>query len=86
MHWLWSTGLHPSIPRLLISPHSPEFDALVEKALTIGLDDMDPVDLERLRELLNGEYDQAVEEKNSGRAIGLVLMRAGMKGNNLKIA
>jgi len=67
-------------------PHTPEFDALVEKALAIGLDDMDPVDLERLSELLEGEYDQAVEEKNSGRAIGLVLMRAGIKANNVKAA
>ncbi len=82
---IWNAILK-EIPRLLISPHSPEFDALVEKAITIGLDDMDPADVERLSELLDGEYDQAVEEKDSGRAIGLVLMRAGMKGNNVKAA
>ena len=74
------------IPRLLISPHSPEFDELVEKALKIGLDDMTPEEIERLRNLLDSEYDQAVEEKNSGRAIGLVLMRAGIKGNGIKAA
>ena len=73
------------IPRLLISPHSPEFDKLVEKSL----EDINSLTLEekkRLEELLNKEYEMAVEEKNSGRAIGLVLMRAGIKSNNIKAA
>lgn len=72
------------IPRLLISPHSPEFDKLVEKSLE-DIDSLTPEERERLEELLNEQYDQAVEEKNSGRAIGLVLMRAGIKSNNVKM-
>lgn len=70
------------IPRLLISPHSPEFDKLVEKSLK-G-DEFTPEELEKLRKLVDAEYEQAVEEKNSGRAIGLVLMRAGIKAGGIK--
>ena len=73
------------IPRLLISPHSPEFDKLVEKSLE-DIDSLTPEEKKRLEELLNKEYEMAVEEKNSGRAIGLVLMRAGIKSNNIKAA
>ena len=72
------------IPRLLISPHSPEFDKLVEKSLNGG--DLTAEELEQLKELVDAEYEQAVEEKNSGRAIGLVLMRAGIKAHGIKIA
>lgn len=71
------------IPRLLISPHSPEFDKLVEKSLK-GIDTLTPEELERLEELVDAEYEVAVEEKNSGRAIGLVLMRAGIRSNHVK--
>lgn len=73
------------IPRLLISPHSPEFDKLVEKSLD-DINSLTPEEKKRLEELLNNEYEMAVEEKNSGRAIGLVLMRAGIKSNNIKTA
>lgn len=67
------------IPRLLISPHAPEFDALVEKAMD-DLDGMTIADIKRLMVLLDVEYEHAIETKDSGRAVGLVLMRAGLKG------
>lgn len=68
------------IPRLLISPHSPEFDDLVKKSIN-GLKAMTLEEIEKLLGLLNSEYEKAVEEKDSGRAIGIVLMRAGIKAN-----
>lgn len=71
------------IPKLLISPHSPEFDKLVEKSLA-NLDGLTAEEMERLEALVDAEYEQAVEEKNSGRAIGLVLMRAGIRSNHVK--
>lgn len=66
------------IPKLLISPHTPEFDALVEKA-TDNLGTMTIADVKRLMTLLDQEYDIAVKEKNTGRAVGLSLLKAGVK-------
>ena len=62
-----------------------EFDALILKSMK-GLKDMAAIEIKRLKELLDIEYQKAIERKNSGRAIGLVLMRAGMKANRIKTA
>ena len=67
------------IPKLLISPHTPEFDTLVEKAIG-NLEGMTIAEVKRLMVLLEEEYVVAVKEKNTGRAVGLSLMRAGVKG------
>ncbi len=66
------------IPKLLISPHTPEFDVLVEEAM-VNLEGMTIAKVKRLMTLLEEEYDVAVKEKNTGRAVGLSLMKAGVK-------
>lgn len=72
------------IPKLLISPHTPEFDALVEKAIG-NLESMTIAEVKRLMVLLEEEYVVAVKEKNTGRAVGLSLMRAGVKGTTVDL-
>ena len=74
---IWEAIIN-EIPRLLISPHSPEFDNLTKKAMK-GLKKMTLEEVKKLLGLINSEYDTALEESDSGRAIGLVLMRAGIK-------
>lgn len=68
------------IPRLLISPHTPEFDGLVEKAME-DLEGMTIADVRRLVTLLEEQYDVAVKEKDTSRALGISLMKAGIKGS-----
>lgn len=74
---IWEAIIN-EIPRLLISPHSPEFDNLTKKAMN-GLKKMTLEEVKKLLGLINSEYDRALLENDSGRAIGLVLMRAGIK-------
>lgn len=73
------------IPRLLISPHSPEFDLLSEVSMTKGLKTLTIIQVENLLVHINTEYDLAVEEHDTARAIGLVLMRAGIKSQLMPI-
>ncbi len=73
---IWEAILQ-EIPKLLISPHTPEFDDLVA---TRALTNMPLADVDKLLGLLNIEYEVALKKRDSGRAIGIVLMRAGMAG------
>ena len=72
------------IPKLLISPHTPEFDTLVEKAIG-NLEGMTIAEVKRLMVLLEEEYVVAVKEKNTGRAVGLSLMKAGVKSTTVAL-
>lgn len=72
------------IPKLLISPHTPEFDDLVEKAMD-NLEGMTITEVKRLMTLLDQEYDVAVKEKNTGRAVGISLMKAGVKSTTVDL-
>lgn len=80
---IWEAILQ-EIPKLLISPHTPEFDNLVAKSMK-GIKKMPLEEVDELLGLLNSEYDEAVENHDSGRAIGVVLMRAGVKSQLLPI-
>jgi hypothetical protein len=72
------------IPKLLISPHTPEFDTLVEKAMD-NLEAMTLAEVKRLMTLLDQEYAVAVKEKNTGRAVGISLMKAGVKSTTVDL-
>ena len=72
------------IPKLLISPHTPEFDELVEKAMD-DLEAMTIGEVKRLMMLLDQEYIVAVKEKNTGRAVGISLMKAGVKSTTVDL-
>ena len=70
---IWD-AVRREIPKLLISPHTGEFDILLRKSMN-GLD-MTIIEVKRLLELLDGEYQKAVSESDTGRAVGIALFRA----------
>jgi len=77
---IWD-AIRLQIPKLLISPHTREFDRLILKSIE-GLNDMTAIETKRLIELLDIEYEKAIKEKDSGRAIGIALMKAGIKADS----
>lgn len=67
------------IPNLLIKEDTPELDELLRMASN-GLEDMTDKQIHKMLQLLNEEYTKAIEIGNSGRAVGIALFRATLKG------
>lgn len=76
---IWD-AVRSEIPKLLISnrnPRSSEFDELMQKAMKEQ--DMTNIEIIRLLELLDSEYQKAIGDSNKGRAVGIALFRATVK-------
>jgi len=76
---IWD-AVRREIPKLLISnrnPRSSEFDELMQKAMKEQ--DMTNIEIIRLLELLDSEYQKAIGDSNKGRAVGIALFRATVR-------
>jgi len=61
-----------------MSEVTDEFDALILKSVK-SLKDMTAFEIKRLKELLDIEYQKAIERKDSGRAICIAFTKAGIE-------
>lgn len=80
---IWD-AVRREIPKLLISNRNPgptEFDELMQKAMKE--EDMTNIEITRLLELLNDEYQKAIVDSNKGRAVGIALFRATVRVSEL---
>ena len=76
---IWD-AVRREIPKLLISNRNPkpsEFDELMQKAMNEL--NMTNIEVHRLLELLDSEYQKAVIDSNKGRAVGIALFRATIR-------
>ena len=76
---IWD-AVRREIPKLLISNRNPkpsEFDELMQKAMNEL--DMTNIEVHRLLQLLDSEYQKAVRDANKGRAVGICLFRATLR-------
>lgn len=76
---IWD-AVRREIPKLLISdrnPKSSEFDELMQKAMNEL--DMTNIEVHRLLQLLESEYQKAIGDSNKGRAVGIALFRATIR-------
>ncbi len=73
-------AIRNEIPKLLLRPHTAELDELIEKSMN-GLKTMNEVQVNRLLQLLDAEYTEAVAHGYPGRAMAIVFMRIGIKAD-----
>ena len=78
---IWD-AIRLEIPKLLLSPHTDEFDELIQKSIN-GLINMTIIEVKRLLELLDSEYQKAISENEQGRAIGIALFRATLRARSV---
>ena len=76
---IWD-AVRREIPKLLISDRNPkpsEFDELMQQAMKEL--DMTDIEVTRLLQLLESEYQKAIGDSNMGRAVGIALFRATIR-------
>lgn len=75
---LWE-AVRLEIPKLLLgNPGFGEFNVLMQKVMRE--EDMTNNEVTCLQKLLDIEYQKAIEKKDNGRAVGIALFRATLRG------
>lgn len=75
---IWDAIMN-EIPKLLIRESTPKLDVLLKLASN-DLKDMTPTQIQDMIGLLDAEYEKAIESDNAGRAVGIALYRASLRG------
>ncbi len=74
---LWE-AVRREIPRLLLgNPGFAEDSSLMQKAMKE--EKLTDIEVKRLMEYLNNEYQKAIEKDDKGRAVGIALFRATIR-------
>lgn len=79
---LWA-AVSEEIPKLLIRQDTPKLDILLRLA-SDNLDSMTDKQIHDMICMLDDEYLKAVKNRESGRAVGISLFRATLKGRHKK--
>lgn len=75
---IWD-AIMKELPKILISPHTPKLDALLEKALDVGFKNLQPEDATQIRVQLDRHYE--VEENPMKRlTVSLIKIALSVEG------